>query len=88
MQSTFTSNHFISPPLFNILMGSKTFFVEHCVYIYSLNVATIFFEKKFIFPGMVFAPDRFQNAVDLESLSLHLLVVASTLIVVSGLHEI
>lgn len=51
-------------------------------------MSTVFFEKKFIFSGVVFTPDRFQDAVDLKPLSFHLLVMTSTLIVVSGFNEI
>lgn len=69
-------------------MGSKSLFIQDCIYVYGLNMATVFFKKKFIFSGMVFAADRVQNAINLKPLSLHLLVVTSTLIVISGFDEI
>jgi hypothetical protein len=67
---------------------SKTLLIQNDIQINSFDVTAVFFKKKLVFPWGVFAADRIKDAINLKSFSLHLLVVASTLIVVSGFNKI
>lgn len=48
----------------------------------------VFIKKKLVLSGVVFAPNKLKNTVNLKALPLHFLVMTSALVVVSSFYEV